>query len=80
MNKRKNENFKEYLQIKKDEDKERILRLQIEFKQGKILEEDIKKEDYDKLIELYGEQNKKLKEEIKKYKNEIAQIIKNMKK
>lgn len=74
-----NHNFKENLQIKKDEEKERIVYLQKEYKEGNIDEYDLTEDEYSKLIKLYEEQNKKLREEIELCKKETANILCQMK-
>lgn len=72
-------NFKENIKIEKDQEKDRILKLQKKFKEGEIQEEDISEDDYIKLVELYEEQNEKLRKEIEMYKIETAKILKQKK-
>ena len=75
-----NNNFKETVQIKQDEEELRILKLQQEFKNSNIEEEEISEDDYSKLIRLYDEQNEKLRQEIEKYKIETYKILQEIKK
>ena len=55
-----NNNFKEQIVIKEDEEKLRLLKLQKDY-ENELIEEDISPEDYQKLLDLYDEQNKNLK-------------------
>lgn len=57
----------------------RIEKLQRDFKNGKIAERDIANEDKEKLIELYKKQNKKLQEKLQTEKNQIREILNNLK-
>ena len=57
----------------------RIEKLQRDFKTGKITERDISNEDKEKLIELYKKQNKKLQEKLQTEKNQIREILNNLK-
>lgn len=65
-----NNNFRENIEIKQDEEEIKILKLQEEYKAGNILEEDMTDKEHKKLIELYKKQNEQLKAKIdtKKYK------------
>lgn len=72
--------FKEEIVIKQDEEKLRILKIQEDYKNGLIEEEDISKEDYQKLLDLYDEQNKKISQEIEKDKIEIKNMLQKLKK
>lgn len=73
-------NFKENIQIKQEEEKKRILKLQQDFKQGIIEEEDIPEDDYTNLLKLYDEQNEKIRQEIEMYRKETAKILEQLKK
>ena len=70
-----NSNFKEEITIKQDEDRLRILKIQEDYQNGLIEEDEISKEDYKKLLELYDEQNNKIKEEIEKDRIEIKRML-----
>ncbi len=65
-----NNNFKENIEIKRDEEATKIINLQKEYKAGNIKEEDMTDDEHKKLIELYKKQNEELIEKIntKKYK------------
>ena len=65
-----NNNFKENIEIKQDEETTKIINLQKEYKAGNIKEEDMTDDEHKKLIELYKKQNEELIEKIntKKYK------------
>lgn len=73
-------NFKDEIAIKQDKEKLRILKIQEDYKNGLIEEEDISKEDYQKLLDLYDEQNKKINEEIERDKIEIKNMLEKLKK
>ena len=75
-----NNSFIENIKIKTDKDEARILRLQKEYKIGKINEKDISDEDYKKLIVLYEKQNKKIKEKIDVKKKKIRKKLEELKK
>ncbi len=66
--------FKQTIKIEEDKEKIRLLKLQEDFANGKILEEDINDEDTEKLFELYDEQIKKINNEIEIYKQKILSI------
>ena len=72
--------FRKEIVIKQDEEKLRILKIQEDYKNGLIEEEDISKEDYQKLLELYDEQNQKINEDIEKDKIEIKNMLEKLKK
>lgn len=76
----KEKNFKQDIVIKQDEEMLRILKLQEDYKKGLIEEEDISKEDYKKLLDLYDEQNKEIKEDIEKDKIQIKNMLERLKK
>lgn len=73
-------NFKENIQIKQEKEEKRILKLQQDFKQGIIEEEDIPEDDYTNLLKLYDEQNEKIRQEIEMYRKETAKILEQLKK
>lgn len=81
INTSNNENdFKENIQIKQDDEEKRILKLQQDFKQGIIEEEDIPEDDYTNLLKLYDEQNEKIRQEIEMYRKGTAKILEKFKK
>ena len=71
--------FLKDLEIKEDEEEIRILKLQKEYKIGKIKEKDISADDYKKLIALYKKQNEKLKEKIASKRNKIRKKLDELK-
>jgi len=73
-------NFKENIVIKEDEERLRILKIQEDYKNGLIEEEDIQKEDYQKLLDLYDEQNQNINQEIERDKMEIKNMLEKLKK
>ncbi len=74
------DDFRENIQIKQEEEEKRILKLQQDFKKGIIEEKDLPEEDYKKLLKLYNEQNEKIKQEIEMYRKETAKILEKFKK
>ena len=73
----KNNDFLNSIVIKQDEEKLKILKLQRDYKAGKILEEDMTKEEHKKLIELYKMQNRTLKEKLKIKLNKLKTMLSN---
>ena len=71
--------FKDDIIIKKNDEEIRILELQKQYKAGNILEEDMTEEDHEKLIKLYKEQNKQLREKIMMKKNKIRKRLDELK-
>lgn len=61
--------------IIKDAEEQRIVQLQQDYKDGRISEQDILKEDYEKLIELYKKQNSELKHTIESKKISLRKRI-----
>lgn len=74
-----NNDFRKEIEIKPDEEKLRILKLQEDYEKGLIEEIDISKEDYEKLLILYDEQNKKIEEEIEKERIETKKMLQQLK-
>lgn len=75
-----NNNFKQKIRIEQDKEKLRILKLQEDYKNGLIKEDEISKEDYQKLLDLYDEQNKKINKEIERDKIQIRKMLEELKK
>lgn len=67
------ENFDNRI-IVHNEEEERILQLQKDFKAGLIEEEDLSEEDFDALTNLYESQIEKTKKSIERYKSKIMSI------
>ena len=70
----KKSNFMDNIKIE-DNEEQRILKLQQDYKAGKILEENMMDEDHRKLIELYKQQNSELREKIENKKNYLRKKI-----
>ena len=79
INNIKKNNFKENIEIKRDEEELNIIKLQKEYKAGNIREEDMTDEEHKKLIDLYEKQNKELKEKIETKKQRIRKRLDNLK-
>lgn len=75
-----NNKFKQKIKIEQDKEQLRILKLQEDYKNGLIEEDEISKEDYEKLLDLYDEQNKKINEEIERDKIQIRKMLEELKK
>ena len=71
-------NFKESIIIKEDENLIRLEKLQQEFEEGKISEEDMKDDDIVALHELYDKQIKNLQDSTETYKMKILKIKKKL--
>ena len=74
-----NNTFKENIIVKHDEEELKVIKLQKEYKAGKIFEEDMTDEERSKLIELYQKQNKELKEKIEIKRNRIRKRLDELK-
>ena len=73
----KKESFVNSIKIEESEEKE-LLRLQEQYRKGKIKEEDLSKEQIDKLCDLYDRQIENLQKEINIRKQEILEYVKKM--
>ena len=73
----KKESFVNSIKIEESEEKE-LLRLQEQYRKGKIKEEDLSKEQIDKLCDLYDKQIENLQKEINIRKQEILEYVKKM--
>lgn len=73
-------NFTKAIKITKDPEMERLLKLQEEFREGKITQGELSNEDIDKLGRLYDEQIKKLKIQIEECKKRIEDKKKKLQK
>ena len=71
-------NFKNEIIIKRDIEKERLLKLQEDFRRGNITEEEITKSDVIKLHKLYDEQIEYEVKRIEMYKQKINKIRKKL--
>lgn len=70
------EEFRVSLVISTEPQDSYIVKLQQDFEDGKIKEEDMSKEDRNKLRELYNEQIETIKKSIKLYKDKIIRLKK----
>ena len=77
--KKEENSFIEQIIIRKDPNEIEIEKLQEDFKQGNIFQEDITDDKKEKLIKLYKKQNEELKDKINKEKNEIKKILDDLK-
>lgn len=75
----KKEDFKNAIVIKQNEEELKIIKLQREYKAGNILEEDMTEEEKNKLIELYKNQNKALREKIEYKKKKLKKRLNDLK-
>ena len=73
------ESFVKSLEEEQDKEKARIENLQELYKKGVVLEEDISKEDYEKLISLYKEQNQDMRNDIARKKVELRKLTDSLK-
>lgn len=72
--KKEDANFKQLIQVKEDKEEIRLLKLQEDFANGVIKEEDIREEDTEKLFELYDEQIEEINTKTEMYKQKILEI------
>lgn len=72
-------NFAETIAIKKDEEKEKLMQLQRDYKDGNILEDDIPHDEKEKLVELYKKQNEEMKNKIELEQKEIRKLLDSLK-
>ena len=66
--------FQEQIRMVSDEEKEKALKLQNDYKTGVIEEEDLSEEDFDILSNLYESQIKNTKQSIENYRKKILNI------
>lgn len=71
-NTQKKSDFKSQMLI--DEQKEKALKLQRDYKEGLIEEENLSEEDFDLLYSLYEKQIEETKQSIQRYKNRIIAV------
>lgn len=67
------------MMLNKDENLYRLLKLQSDHKNGLIEESEISKEDYQKLLNLYDEQNKNIQQQIEKDRIQIRNMLNELK-
>ncbi len=78
-NKNKRESFIQNIQIKENEELVRLHQLKQQYNRGEIDEEDLSKEDIDKLCEMYQKETDELNADTAKRKKHIAQMLKELK-
>ena len=71
--------FKKGIILERNSEEERILKLQQQFINGNIDENDISDEDYFKLVELFKKQNNEIEERIESRKKSIRKRLNDMK-
>lgn len=71
--------FKKGIIVERNSEEERILKLQQQFINGNIDENNISDEDYFKLVELFKKQNNEIKERIESRKKSIRKRLNDMK-
>lgn len=70
------EEFEKNIRVSKNEEEERILKLRKDFESGIILEEDLSKDDFDTLYNLYEREIQSTRESIQNYRDKIL-VLKN---
>lgn len=73
------EDFMTNILIKEDEEEKRLKKLQLQYDNGEIDEDDIAEEDVDKLIKMYEKETEELNNETEKIKIHISQMLKELK-
>lgn len=79
QNKQSKEIFINNIKIKENEEEKRLKKLQLQYDNGEIDEEDISEEDMDKLIEMYEKETEELNADTERRKNHIIQMLKELK-
>ena len=69
-----NNDFQEQIKIVPDEEKEKALKLQNDYKSGVVEEEDLSEKEFDILSNLYESQIKETKRSIENYRQKILNI------
>ena len=70
------EEFEKNIRVSKNVEEERILKLRKDFESGIILEEDLSKDDFDTLYNLYEREIQSTRESIQNYRDKIL-VLKN---
>ena len=78
-NNKSKEVFLKNIQIEQNEEEKRLKKLQLQYDNGEIDEDDISADDADKLIELYKKETFELNADTEKRKNHIAKMLKELK-
>lgn len=74
-----NNNFLENIQIKEDTEETRIKKLQQQYDNGEIDEDDLPEEDINKLIEMYERETEKINADTLIRKKHIQEMLKELK-
>ena len=74
----KKSSFSDEIKIQKDVEREQLLKMQKDYEDGLIKEEDMTPEQVSKIEKLYIEQISKLREEYTSYKNRTAKLRKKL--
>ena len=78
-NEKKNNDFFENIYIKQNEEEVRLKRLQLQYDNGEIEEDDISEEDMDKLIEMYEKETDELNKDTENIKIHISKMLNELK-
>ena len=78
-NEKKNNDFFENIYIKQNEEEIRLKKLQLQYDNGEIDEDDISEEDMDKLIEMYEKETDELNKETENIKIHITKKLNKLK-
>lgn len=78
-NNKSKEVFLKNIQIEQNEEEKRLKKLQLQYDNGEIDEDDISDDDADKLIELYKKETFELNADTEKRKKHIAKMLKELK-
>ena len=79
INKDKNNSFINNIQIKRNKEELRLLKLRKQYENGEINEEDMSNEDIDKLCEMYKKETDELNADTEKRKKHIEQMLNELK-
>lgn len=71
------EAFIDNIRVEENQEEKRLKKLQLQYDNGDIKEDDISEEDIDKLIEMYEKEIKELNEDTERRRIHISQILKN---
>ena len=69
--------FNHNIRVEENQEEKRLKKLQLQYDNGDIKEDDISEEDIDKLIEMYEKEIKELNEDTERRRIHISQILKN---
>lgn len=78
-NEKKNNEFFENIYIKQNEEEMRLKKLQLQYDNGEIDEDDILEEDMDKLIEMYEKETDELNKDTENIKIHITKMLNKLK-